>query len=134
MKKPIDRKYHLFDAEGKTPGRFATQIATILRGKNKIDFTPHIDAGDFVVVINSDKMNVLGGKEQKKVYYRYSGYPGGITATRFEEQMEKDSRKIVQDAVYGMLPKNKLRSNMMNRLLVYKDDKHDHKIEINHNA
>lgn len=132
--KSINRKYHLFDASGKTPGRLATEIATILRGKNKVDFAPHIDGGDIVVVINSDKIQVAGNKELGKVYYRFSGYPGGITATRLEEQMKKDSRKVIESAVWGMLPKNKLRDRMMTRLLVYKDDKHEHKIEITHNA
>jgi large subunit ribosomal protein L13 len=133
MKKQlIDRKYHLFNAMGKTPGRLATQIATILRGKNKVDFTPHIDAGDIVVVTNSDKIQVLGNKAEGKIYYRYSGYPGGITATKLKDQAVIDSRKIIERAVWGMLPKNKLRDKMMNRLLVYKDENHKHKIEITH--
>ncbi|NTU67006.1 MAG: 50S ribosomal protein L13 [Candidatus Moranbacteria bacterium] len=128
----IDRKYHLFDAKEKTAGRIATEIAIILRGKNKVSFAPHIDAGDLVVVINSDLMQFAGEKDDKKTYYRYSGYPGGITATKLKDQMEKDSRKVVRDAVYGMLPKNKLRDKMMTRLFIYKDDKHDKKIEITH--
>jgi len=131
-KQKIDRKYHLFDAQGKTPGRLATQISTILRGKNKVDFTPHIDAGDIVVVINSDGLQVMGNKSEGKIYYRFSGYPGGITATKFKDQMEKDSRRVIHDAVYGMLCKNKLRDKMMTRLLIYKDDKHKHKIEVTH--
>ena len=130
--KNINRKYHLFDAEGKTPGRLATQMAIILRGKNKVDFTPHIDAGDIVVVINSDKMQVLGGKDDKKVYHHFSGYPGGISSIKLKDQMVKDSRKVISDAVYGMLCKNKLRDRMMNRLLIYKDDKHENKIEVTH--
>lgn len=131
-KKTIQRNYHLFDAEGKVLGRMATEIALILRGKNKVDFTPHIDAGDFVVVINTDKVKVTGNKMSGKVYNRYSGYPGGITSTTFEEQLAKDSRKIIQGAVYGMLSKNKLRDRMMTRLLIYKDAEHNHKIEITH--
>lgn len=128
----IDRKYHLFDAKDKTPGRLATEIVRILRGKNKVDFAPHIDAGDFVVVINADEMRISGDKATGKVYYRFSGYPGGITATKFSDQMKKDSRKVISGAVYNMLPKNKLRARMMTRLLVYKDDKHGHKIEVTH--
>jgi large subunit ribosomal protein L13 len=132
MAKQIDRKYHLFDAGKASVGRMATQIAAILRGKNKVDFTPNIDAGDFVVVINSDSIRASGNKLEGKVYYRFSGYPGGITATKLKEQMEKDSRKVVQHAVHRMLPKNKLRDRMIKRLLIYKDDKHGHKIEITH--
>lgn len=131
-RKMINRKYHLFDATGKTPGRMATEIVKVLRGKNKVDFTPHIDAGDFAVVINSDKIAVLGGKDGKKIYYHFSGYPGGISTIKLKDQIVKDSRKIIKDTLYGMLPKNKLRDRMMTRLLVYKDDKHTHKIEITH--
>jgi large subunit ribosomal protein L13 len=128
----IDRKYHLFDAEGKTLGRLAVEIATILRGKNKASFAPHIDGGDIVVVINSDKIGSTGNKLEGKIYHRYSGYPGGITSTKLKDQIEKDSRKVIQSAVYGMLPKNKLRDRMMTRLKIYKDDKHGHKIEVMH--
>ena len=110
----------------------ATEIALILRGKHKVDFTPNIDAGDFVVVINSDSLKVTGNKEEKKVYNRFSGYPGGITSTKLKDQIVKDSRKVVSEAVYGMLCKNKLRDRMMTRLLVYRNDQHKHKIEITH--
>jgi len=130
--KVIDRKYHLFDARDKGVGRMATQIATILRGKNKVDFTPNIDGGDIVVVINCDHIVATGRKIEGKVYHRFSGYPGGITSITLEKQLEKDSRKVMKDAVYNMLPKNKLRARMMTRLKLYKDDKHEHKIEINH--
>lgn len=130
--KPINRKYHLFDAKKETIGRMSTKIATILRGKNKVDFTPNIDAGDFVVVINSDEAKFTGAKADGKIYYRFSGYPGGITATKLADQIEKDSRKVIGHAVYRMLPKNKLRDRMIKRLLIYKDDKHNHKIEITH--
>ena len=124
----IVRKYHLFDAKGKTPGRLATGIVRILRGKNKVDFTPHIDGGDFVVVINSDDIAISHGKGTKKVYYRFSGYPGGISATRLNEQMAKDSRKVIRDAVYGMLCKNKLRDKMLKRLFIYPNSEHKHVI------
>jgi large subunit ribosomal protein L13 len=130
--KAINRKYHLFDAQSKTLGRLATQIATVLRGKNKVDFTPHIDGGDFAVVINSDKIKVTGNKLEGKIYYHFSGYPGGITSIKLKDQLQKDSRKVIKDALWGMLPKNKLRNRMMTRLLIYKDDKHTHKIEITH--
>lgn len=130
MPKRIDitRKFHLFDAEKEILGRMATQIVRVLRGKNKADFTPNIDGGDFAVVINSDKLKVTGNKLEGKIYHHYSGYPGGVRSLRLKDKIEKDSRKIIQEAVYGMLPKNKLRDRMMKRLLVYKDDKHEHKI------
>jgi len=128
----IQRKYHLFDLDGKVIGRIATEIAKILRGKNKVDFAPNIDGGDFAVVVNSDRLVVTGRKSQGKIYHRFSGYPGGITSTALIDQLKKDSRKIVTDAVYGMLPKNKLRQKMMRRLLVYKNTEHKHKIDITH--
>lgn len=131
-KKAIQRKYHFFDAETKTLGRLATEIATVLRGKNKVDFTPHIDAGDFAVVVNADKLWVSGNKKEGKIYHRFSGYPGGITSTKLKDQLAKDSRKIIETAVDGMLCKNKLRSKMMRRLLIYKNAEHNHKIDVTH--
>lgn len=110
-------------------GRLATQIARILSGRNKVTFTPHIDNGDFVVVLNSDSLVVSGGKETKKLYHHFSGYPGGVKTLKLEEVRVKDSRKIIRDAVYGMLPKNKLRDKMIKRILIYKDEKHNHKID-----
>lgn len=132
MPKVIERKYHLFDASGKILGRMSTEIALILRGKNKVDFTPNIDGGDFVVVINSDKVAVTGKKMDDKIYHRFSGYPGGITSVKLKEQMIKDSRKVITHSIYNMLAKNKIRKQMMTRLLVYKDEKHKHKIDITH--
>jgi len=131
-KKTIQRKYHLFDAQGKVLGRMATEIALILRGKSKVDFTPNIDAGDFVVVINSDLVAVTGNKLEAKVYNHYSGYPGGVTSIKLKDQITKDSRKVIEGAVYGMLCKNKLRDRMMTRLLIYKDAEQKHKIDITH--
>lgn len=130
--KAINRKYHLFDAKDKIVGRLATEIVKVLRGKNKVDFTPHIDGGDIAVVINCDLVKVTGKKIEGKIYHRFSGYPGGIFSATFKEQMEKDSRKVIESAVYNMLPKNKLRARMMTRLKLYKNDKHEHKIEITH--
>lgn len=126
--KTIDRKFHLFDAKKKSLGRMATEIAIVLRGKNKKDFTPNIDGGDFAVVINSDNLKVTGNKMEGKIYYNFSGYPGGIRKEKLKEKMIKDSRGVIKEAVYGMLPKNKLRNPMMKRLKIYKDDKHEHKI------
>lgn len=130
--KNITRKYHLFDAKSKPLGRLATEIATILRGKNKVDFTPHIDGGDIAVVINSDSLRVSGKKLEDKIYHYFSGYPGGVRDVKLKDKIEADSRKVISEAVYGMLPKNKLRNRMMTRLKIYKDDKHEHKIEITH--
>lgn len=113
-------------------GRLATEIATILRGKNKADFMPNIDGGDFAVVVNSDFLQVSGNKMEGKMYHHFSGYPGGVKSLKLKEVMEKDSRKVIEQAVYGMLPKNKLRDRMIKRLLIYKDDKHEQKIEITH--
>ena len=132
MSKKIIRIYHLFDASGKILGRLSTEIALILRGKNKVDFTPNVDGGDFVVVINCDKIAVTGKKMDDKIYHRFSGYPGGITSVKLKEQMAKDSRKVITHSIYNMLAKNKLRIPMMTRLLVYKDEKHTHKIDITH--
>ena len=129
-KKTIQRKYHLFDAKGKVLGRLATEIVKVLRGKNKVDFIPHIDGGDFVAVINSDQVAITGTKLEGKEYHHFSGYPGGITTINFKDQIAKDSRKVIEMAVYGMLPKNKLRKKMMTRLSIYKDDKQTHKIDI----
>jgi large subunit ribosomal protein L13 len=131
-RKAINRKYHLFDAKKEILGRMATEIAMILRGKNKADFTPNIDGGDLVVVINSDQLKVSGNKMEGKMYHYYSGYPGGVRSLKLKDVVEKDSRKAIEEAVYGMLPKNKLRDKMMKRLLTYKDEKHEHKIEITH--
>ncbi len=130
--KNITRKYHLFDAKIKPLGRIATEIATVLRGKNKVDFAPHIDGGDIAVVINSDQLKVTGKKLEDKIYHYFSGYPGGVRDVQLKDKIENDSRKVVSEAVYGMLPKNKLRDKMMCRLKIYKDDKHEHKIEITH--
>ena len=131
-KQTIQRAYHLFDVKGKILGRIVTEIATILRGKNKVSFDPAIDAGDFVVVINSDEVVVSSNKAEGKVYNRFSGYSGGITSTKFKDQIVKDSRKIITEAVYGMLPKNKLRDRMMTRLKVHKNSDHKFKIDITH--
>jgi len=124
----IVRKYRLFDAKKEVLGRMATQISTVLRGKNKADFTPNVDGGDFAVVINSDNLKVTGNKLEGKMYHYYSGYPGGVRSLNLKDKMQRDSRKVIQEAVYGMLPKNKLRDRMMKRLLIYKNDEHKHEI------
>ena len=123
-KNTIKRNWHLFDAREKSFGRMASKIAVLLRGKNKVDFAPHIDGGDFVVVVNSDNLKYTGNKKDGKIYYHYSGYMGGMKEITLGDQIKKDSRKVIEDAVFGMLPKNKLRNEMMKRLKVYKDGEH----------
>jgi large subunit ribosomal protein L13 len=114
---------HTIDATNKILGRLATEVAILLRGKNKPNFAPHLDIGDEVTVINTDKIKVTGQKMKQKIYYRHSGYPGGLKVRRLEEMMEKDSREVVRKAVYGMLPKNKLRDKIIKRLKLYKGEK-----------
>ena len=121
----MQRKYYHISAQGKVLGRLATQIAKILSGRNKVDYIPNADRGDFVVVTNSDGIVVTGNKKKGNKYYRYSGFPGGMKETSFEEQIDKDSTKVIYSAVNGMLPKNKLKADMLKRLLVFKGDKHD---------
>ncbi len=113
---------HKIDATNKILGRLAVEIANLLRGKNKPNFVPYLDVGDKVIVINTDKIKVTGRKMKQKIYYRHSGYPGGIKATRLEEAMEKDSRQVIRKAVYGMLPKNKLRDKIIKKLKLYKKE------------
>lgn len=132
MEKKIERKTHLFDAKGKILGRLAGEAALILRGKNKVDFDMAKDLGDAVVIINSDNIKVSGNKEQGKIYYRFSGYPGGIRSKSLGEQRKEDSRKLLYWAIRGMLPKNSLRDRMLKRLHIFKGDQHDKKIDIQH--
>jgi len=120
----IKRKWHFVDLKDKTLGREATQIAKALIGKTKPYFTPHLDCGDYVVAVNSAQVKVSGKKFDKKVYYRHSGYPGGLKAITFKQQMEKDPRKVILLAVKNMLPKNKLRDLRMKRLKVFATSEH----------
>lgn len=122
--KDIKRGWHVVDLRGKILGRAVTDISQLLIGKGKTNFTPHMDSGDHVVVINAKDVEVTGKKEKKKVYTRYSGYPSGLKELRYEQLMEKDPRKVIQNAVSGMLPKNKHRARRMARLHVFADDKH----------
>ncbi len=125
-KQAVSRVYHQFDAQGKVLGRLAVEIASVLSGKKKVGYTPHIDGGDCVVVLNTDGLVVTGNKGLDKMYHRFSGYPGGIKSIAFKDQMKKDSRKLLWQAVHGMLPKNKLRDRMLVRLNLYKDIRHTH--------
>lgn len=122
----VNRRWLLVDASEAPLGRIATQIATYLTGKYKPSYTPHIDGGDYVVVINAEKAVVTGDKEKGKVYYRHSGFPGGIKDARLEEVREKFPERIIEAAVKGMLPKNKLAAERMKRLRVFAGSEHTH--------
>lgn len=121
----VTRNWHLIDAKGEILGRIATRISTILMGKNKATYSPHMDAGDYVVVINAGGVELTGLKKLQKVYRRHSGYPGGLTTVKYEAQMIKDPRRIIEHAVSGMLPDNRLKSKRMRRLKVFKGKDHD---------
>lgn len=122
----IDRKWHVVDAEGKILGRLATRVATLLRGKHKPTFTPNVDTGDHVVIINAEKIRLTGHKFKKKVYYHHTGYPGGIKSITAEHLHEKDPTAMVTKAVKGMLPKNPLGKKMAKKLRVYAGTTHSH--------
>lgn len=126
--KPTDvtRKWHIIDASEAPLGRIATQVADLLTGKTKPQFTPHIDCGDYVIVINSDQLKVTGKKTNDKIYYRHTGFPGGIKQATLAEKLEKDSRDVIIKAVRGMIPANKLRPDRLARLKVYTDSEHNH--------
>lgn len=123
------KKWHLIDLEGLTLGRAAVEIANILRGKNKPIFTPHLDTGDFVIAINASKVVVTGEKDEKKSYFRFTGYPGGLRETSFKKMKETDPEQIVMHAVRGMMPKNKLARKMIKKLHVYADGNHPHQAQ-----
>jgi large subunit ribosomal protein L13 len=125
-KEDIERKWHIVDVKDQILGRAATRIASLLIGKSKPQIVPNLDCGDFVIVINSDEIKLTRGKEKKKFYKRHSGYPGALKEIRFDEQLKKDSTRIIDMAVKNMLPKNKLRDGRMNRLFVYKGEEHPH--------
>ncbi len=122
-------KWWLVDAEGKTLGRMASEIAKVLRGKNKPTFTPNVDTGDFVVVINPEKVLVKGRKSEQKIYFRHTGFFGGLKETSFKEMLEKKPENIIQEAVKGMLPKNKLSSQIIKKLKVYRGAAHPHEAQ-----
>ena len=122
----VERKWFLIDAEGQTLGRLATEIARLLRGKNKPHYTPHVDTGDFVVVVNAEKVAVTGRKAEQKVYYRHSGYPGGLKKTSYEEMLERKPTEILRRAVKGMMPRTRLGRQQFKKLKVYAGPEHPH--------
>ena len=122
----IERKWYVVDAAGQTVGRLAAEVAKVLRGKNKPTFTPHVDTGDFVIVINAEKAVFTGKKLTDKMYFRHSGYPGGTTFTAAGKLMENAPQKVIEKAVRGMLPKNRLGAQMYRKLNVYAGSEHPH--------
>lgn len=128
--KQITRTWHLLDAHDEILGRLATEVARLLIGKHKVSYLPHIDSGDYVVVINSRDVRVTGNKEDAKVYYRHSGYPGGLRLQKLSDLREKDPNKIIIKAVYNMLPKNRLRRLRMRRLKIFADSQHPYQDKI----
>jgi large subunit ribosomal protein L13 len=122
----IERQWYVVDAESKTLGRLATQIADVLRGKRKAAYTPHIDTGDFVIVVNAEKIHVTGQKLDQKIYYHHSGYPGGLRERTLREQLARRPEEVLRKAVKGMLPKNRLASAQLRKLKIYAGPEHPH--------
>ena len=125
----IEQKWYLIDCSGQTLGRLSVKVANILRGKNKPEYTPNSDVGDFVVLINAKNIKVTGNKSEDKIYYRHTGYPGGIKQINFKDQLAKNPEKIIRDSVKGMLPKNRLNRKIIKKLKVYCDDNHPHEAQ-----
>jgi large subunit ribosomal protein L13 len=121
-----DRKWYLVNADGRVLGRLATQVATVLRGKHKPTFTPHVDSGDFVVVVNADKVRLTGRKLADKTYYRHTGYPGGIRQTTAGRLMDERPERVLRSAIVGMLPKNRLGLRLATKLKIYRGEEHPH--------
>ena len=122
----VEQKWYLVDASDKVFGRLASQVAAILRGKNKPEFTPNVDTGDFVIVINTDKLVLTGRKLDQKIYYKHSGYPGGLKETKYSDLMKNKSDFAFYEAVRRMLPKNQIGAQMLTKLRVYKGSEHKH--------
>ena len=122
----VERKWHLIDAEGKTLGRLASEISRILRGKHRPQYTPHVDVGDFVVVVNAEKVVLTGKKAEQKVYRRHTGYPGGLKETSYEVMTERKPTEILRKAVYGMMPKTRLGRQQLRKLKIYAGPEHPH--------
>ena len=131
MAKPaeVEHKWYVVDVAGQTLGRVASEIAVILRGKHKPEYTPHIDTGDFVIVINADKVVLTGKKLEQKEFQRYSGYPGGLKRIKYADMMEKTPERVVEKAVKGMLPKNKLGRKMLKKLKIFAGAEHPHQAQ-----
>jgi large subunit ribosomal protein L13 len=129
-KEDVERQWLVIDAQDQVLGRLATRVAHILRGKHKPIFTNHVDTGDFVVIVNAEKIRLTGNKLDAKVYYRHSGYPGGIKGMTAREMLERKPEQVIRTAVKGMLPKNRLGSQMITKLKVYAGSEHPHKAQL----
>ena len=125
----IERNWYIVDAEGETLGRLASRIAPILKGKHKPVYTPHLDCGDFVIIVNAEKVRVTGRKMDQKLYHRHSGYPGGLRSISLKDQLAKHPERVLQAAIRGMLPKNRLGRRMLKKLKVYAGDSHPHQAQ-----
>jgi large subunit ribosomal protein L13 len=125
----IERKWHVVDASGQTLGRLATRVAQILTGKNKAQYTPFLDTGDHVIVLNAAKVKLTGLKGETKTYHRYTGFPGGLRSEEFKKRLERKPELVVEEAIKGMLPKTKLGRAMGSKLKVYRDEKHPHQAQ-----
>ena len=125
----IEQKWYLIDCSGQTLGRLSVKVANILRGKNKPEYTPNSDVGDFVVLINAKNLKVTGSKNEDKIYFRHTGYPGGIKQIPFKDLLSKDPEKVLRLAVKGMLPKNKLNKQVIKKLKVYAGEEHPHEAQ-----
>ena len=126
----VDRQWHVIDASGKTLGRLASEVAIILLGKNKPTFSTNVNVGDYVVVINAAKIKVTGKKDQQKIYYHHSNYPGGLRSVRYSDMLKTNPEGIITFAVRGMIPRNRLGRQIMGRLKVYAGDDHPHKAQL----
>jgi len=126
----VQRKWHVIDASGKTLGRLSSQIARLLMGKHKPQYVPYLDTGDYVIVLNASKIAVTGNKARQKLYYRHSGYPGGLKSVTFEKLMQTHPTRVIEHAVKGMLPNNKLGRAMFKKLKVYAGDSHPHQAQV----
>ncbi len=125
----VKRDWYIVDATDKTLGRLSTEIARRLRGKHKAEYTPHVDTGDYIVVINAEKVRVTGNKTTDKIYHHHSGYPGGLKSITFEKLIDKAPERVIETAVKGMLPKNPLGRDMYRKLKVYAGNKHNHQAQ-----
>ena len=127
--KDIVQKWYLIDCSGKKLGRLSVQIANILRGKNKPEYTPTSDVGDFVVLINAERIEISGNKSKDKIYFKHTGYPGNLKEINFQDLLNKDPEKVLRNAVKGMLPKNRLNRKIINKLKVYSGENHPHEAQ-----
>ena len=127
--KDVVQKWYLIDCSGKKLGRLSVQIANILRGKNKPEYTPNTDVGDFVVLINAERIEISGNKSKDKIYFKHTGYPGNLKEINFQDLLNKDPEKVLRNAVKGMLPKNRLNRKIINKLKVYSGENHPHEAQ-----